>query len=377
VTADTSGYGPLTASTPQFNPVKMVYLVYIGVTSFFIFRLLLDILNLLLLISRQGDHENRIVKFRRFATAGFSAMGYIFINARLNSEDSESVIRHEKNHLSNYHFCDILLIEIVKSFQWFNPFIHLLNRSLRAIHEFQADEECISSGVSLVKYQNLLLSQVFRSGIFTLSNSFSNPSLIKKRMMMMTKDRTPISANIKLLLVIPVTGLVFLAISACKDNINPVIADDEPITETGQQATVSRTTEREAEPEEQFLAEAGQVDVATNNQNTPEEEQEPFIIVEDMPSFPGGMDALLTYVSENINYPEKAKENNIQGRVVVRFCITPTGSISRPEIYNSIDPELDAEAIRVINSLPEFIPGKQGGVPVPVWFILPITFTLK
>jgi protein TonB len=107
------------------------------------------------------------------------------------------------------------------------------------------------------------------------------------------------------------------------------------------------------------------------------EEAEPFVIVEEMPSYPGGMDALLEYVGNHIEYPEVAKENNIQGRVVVRFCVTPSGGVSQAEIYNSVDPELDAEAIRVVNTLPKFIPGKQGGVPVPVWFILPITFTLK
>ena len=136
-------------------------------------------------------------------------MGYIFINTRLNPEEAGEIIRHEQNHLRQNHFIDIIFIEIIKAFQWFNPVIYLINRSLRAIHEFQADQDCLSSGVPVVNYQSLLLSQVFKSRAFNLTNSFSNPSLIKKRMIMMTKKRTSAIAGMKLLLVIPVTDLYF------------------------------------------------------------------------------------------------------------------------------------------------------------------------
>ena len=117
-------------------------------------------------------------------------MGYVFINKALKPEEAEEIIRHEQNHLKRNHFIDIIFIGIIKAFQWFNPAIYLFNRSLRAIHEFQADQECLSSGIPVVNYQSLLLNQVFRTNTFTLTNSFSNPSLIKKRMIMMTKKRT-------------------------------------------------------------------------------------------------------------------------------------------------------------------------------------------
>lgn len=106
-------------------------------------------------------------------------------------------------------------------------------------------------------------------------------------------------------------------------------------------------------------------------------EPEPFVVVEEMPMYPGGDIELLKYINEHCNYPEVAKENNIQGRVIVRFCVTAKGGVNQVSILKGVDPELDAEAIRVVTALPPFKPGKQGGKPVPVWYMVPITFTLK
>ena len=108
-----------------------------------------------------------------------------------------------------------------------------------------------------------------------------------------------------------------------------------------------------------------------------EKEPEPFVVVEEMPTFPGGDVALLKYIGEHTQYPEVAKENNIQGRVIIRFCVTAKGGVSQVSVLKGVDPELDKEAIRVVNTLPPFKPGKQGGKPVPVWYMVPITFTLK
>lgn len=108
-----------------------------------------------------------------------------------------------------------------------------------------------------------------------------------------------------------------------------------------------------------------------------EEEIEPFIVVEEMPSFPGGDAALLAHIGKNLIYPTIAQENNIQGVVIVRFCVMANGGIDKVGILKSVDPELDKEAMRVVNTLPAFIPGKQGGKPVPVWFRVPIRFRLQ
>ena len=117
--------------------------------------------------------------------------------------------------------------------------------------------------------------------------------------------------------------------------------------------------------------------VAEEIEEEEDENAEPFVVVEEMPMFPGGDPALLAYIAEHTNYPEVAKENNIQGRVIVRFCVTSKGGVNQVSVLKGVDPELDKEAIRVVESLPAFKPGKQGGKPVPVWYMVPITFTLK
>ncbi len=108
-----------------------------------------------------------------------------------------------------------------------------------------------------------------------------------------------------------------------------------------------------------------------------EVEPEPFVVVEEMPVFPGGNLELLKYLAAHTQYPEVAEENNIQGKVIVKFCVTSKGGIDQVSIFKGIDPELDAEAIRVVKALPPFKPGKQGGRPVPVWFSVPIIFQIK
>jgi protein TonB len=108
-----------------------------------------------------------------------------------------------------------------------------------------------------------------------------------------------------------------------------------------------------------------------------EVEQAPFVVVEEMPTFPGGDVELLKFIMEHTQYPEIAKENNIQGKVIVRFCVTAKGGVSQVSVLKGVDPELDKEAMRVVQTLPPFKPGKQGGKPVPVWYMVPIAFTLK
>ena len=106
-------------------------------------------------------------------------------------------------------------------------------------------------------------------------------------------------------------------------------------------------------------------------------EEIPLIMVfEEMPMFPGGEIELLKYIQSNIVYPENAKQNGVQGRVFVQFVVTPIGTIGEIRIIRGVDPELDAEAMRVVKSLPTFKPGKQGGVAVPIWYQVPVTFKL-
>ena len=106
-------------------------------------------------------------------------------------------------------------------------------------------------------------------------------------------------------------------------------------------------------------------------------EGEVFMVVEDMPQFPGGMNEMIKYLGKNIRYPQQASKDSIQGRVIVQFIVNKEGNITQPTILRSVSPELDAEAIRVVDSMPQWTPGKQRGMPVNVKFTLPISFQLN
>jgi protein TonB len=106
-------------------------------------------------------------------------------------------------------------------------------------------------------------------------------------------------------------------------------------------------------------------------------EPEIFIAVEEMPEFPGGSAALLEFISKNTVYPEDALRNNIQGRVMLKFVVNADGSVGRIDVLRSIDPLLDMEAVRVVGMLPRFRPGRQNGVPVPVWHSVPVSFKIE
>lgn len=358
--------------------MQTAYSVYIIIVVIFIFKITADVLNLLILIIRHRREDSNIIRFHGFKTSGFTAMGYIFINAKLAREDAEEIIRHEQNHLRQNHFLDIIFIEIFKALQWFNPAIYLFNRSLRAIHEYQADRECISSGIPIVNYQSLLLSQVFKSRVFNLTNSFSNPSLLKKRMVMMTKKRTPALADAKILSVLPVIVVVYIAVSSfrgipetyIKKLIPAISAESSPVEYTPGLVAPPPPPPPPAEASKE------------KNQTVKEEmagtkEEKPFIVVEEMPEFPGGTSELQKYITENTRYPENAKNQSIQGKVIIRFCVKADGGVSMASVLKGVSPDLDAEAVRVVNSLPAFKPGKQGGKAVPVWYMVPIAFTLK
>jgi TonB family protein len=195
---------------------------------------------------------------------------------------------------------------------------------------------------------------------------------------MMTKRRTSPFANAKMLIVVPVIGVVFLAISAYSvipkssvKQIVPVISTQNSLTESGSDLVAPPPPPPPPPPSD------SKGNIRDVKEESTGKSDEPFVVVEQMPMFPGGDGALLQYISENTKYPENAKTQNIQGKVIIRFCVTPDGGVSLASVLKGVSPELDAEAMRVVNTLPSFRPGTQGGKAVPVWYMVPIEFSLK
>jgi len=349
ISGTTSNNSSAVPDISSLSVFKWLFIIYIAGLVFFGIKLILDFLELINLITSQKTWGSNIIRFHGLNTAGFSAFGHIFVNNRLTPEETKEIIKHEQNHLSHNHSFDIVLLEIIKVLQWFNPVIHLFSRSLRAVHEFQADEGCLNMGTSVYSYQKLLMNQVFKSKIFTITNSFSNPSLIKKRMIMMTTKRSKALANIKLLMVLPVIAALMLFISSCTQSNK---------TDAGIEI---------APPPPPPPPPVGEVS-----------SDAPFVEVDELPVFKGGEVGLLQYIAENTRYPENAKTKGIQGKVIVRFAVEADGSVDKISVLKGVDPELDVEAIRVVQTLPKFEkPGIKDGKAVAVWFMIPINYTLK
>ena len=153
--------------------------------------------------------------------------------------------------------------------------------------------------------------------------------------------------------------------------VAPVIVDTVKPEEQAQMMTADQA-QVEVKDEEVSVVEEVQEEVKEE-----EAPAEVFVVVEEMPTFPGGEKALMEFIYANIQYPDIAKENNIQGRVILKFCVTYKGGVDQVQILKGVDPSLDNEAIRVIKMLPAWKPGKQGGKPVNVWYNVPVTFQLK
>ena len=153
--------------------------------------------------------------------------------------------------------------------------------------------------------------------------------------------------------------------------VAPVVVDSVKPEEATRFMTADDVAETVVDAEVVEVIEQVQVEVQE------EAPREVFVVVEEMPSFPGGDSELFRFIYDNIKYPELAKENNIQGKVILRFCVTYKGTVDQVSVVRGVDPSLDEEAIRVIKMLPLWKPGKQGGKPVNVWYSVPISFQLK
>ncbi len=220
------------------NIIVGIYLI--GVS----FSLIIFILNLFRLFRLiQGNRiidekKHRLVKIDSNASP-FSFLNFIFINKHNYSEDEfKEIIYHERIHISQFHSIDILFMELICIFHWFNPFIYLYKRSIKETHEFIVDKRVIESGYDQVSYQNLLMSEVLKNQLVSLSNSF-NSSLTKRRLMMMIRNTSKISAIIKWVVISPLVILLIfyfsigLTASAFSDHVQSVVVQEDKINDSG------------------------------------------------------------------------------------------------------------------------------------------------
>ena len=350
----------MAAATPSATVLwlRAALLVYLTGIVFFIVRNLCSLARLGRLI-RQGKREaldsylpDRKEKNVRLVVhdhdiAPFSWMHWIVIARKDLKENGREILIHELAHIRNRHSWDLLLADLCIFVQWFNPAAWLLKQELQNIHEYEADETVLREGVNARNYQMLLIKKAVGTRLYSMANSFNHSSL-KKRITMMLKEKSNPWARAKYLYILPLAALAVTAfarpeVSAVADEISAV-------------KVIAPAVHDSIQPNVQTAVAA------------------PSSALDQMPEFPGGMEALNTYLRNNIRYPQEAQKAGIQGRVIIQFIVSKDGSITDAEVVESVDPQLDAEGLRLIKNMPRWKPGMRKGQAIRVKQTLPIRF---
>jgi len=356
--------------TSAISWVQIVLLVYLAGILFLACRNIYSLICLFRLI-HSGKHE----KLEKGVTlvvhnqeiAPFSWMNYIVISRKDLEENGREILIHEMAHIHHRHSVDLLVADICIFFQWFNPGAWLLKQELQNIHEYEADETVINEGVNAKEYQLLLIKKAVSTRLYSMANSF-NHSKLKKRITMMLKEKSNPWARLKYLYVLPLAAIAVTAfarpeISEKMEEISAVKVND--LAEIVQEKVLQDTVKVSKDEKKDDL-------VVSGVKSKEEEEIVIFEVVEQMPEYPGGMSALQKYLSEKIaGSPMKGKAG---GRVMVGFTVAETGKIKDVRVLQSDEASLNQEAERIVSEMPDWIPGKQRGRPVPVKYTVPIRF---
>ena len=345
------------AETATVTWIQVALLVYLAGIVFFAFRNVYSLVRLLMLLKSgkkedigsylPGRKERVTLIVHNCDIAPFSWMGYIVISRKDLEENGREILIHELAHIHNRHSWDLLVADVCIFFQWFNPASWLLKQELQNIHEFEADEMVIKEGVDAKLYQLLLIKKAVGTRLYSMANSFNHSSL-KKRITMMLKEKSNPWARAKYLYILPLAALAVTAfarpeVSAVADEISAV-------------KVIAPAVHDSIQPNVQPAVAA------------------PSSALDQMPEFPGGMEALNTYLRNNIRYPQEAQKAGIQGRVIIQFIVSKDGSITDAEVVESVDPQLDAEGLRLIKNMPRWKPGMRKGQAIRVKQTLPIRF---
>jgi TonB family protein len=297
--------------------------------SIFLFRLL-KLAQFIKMSKKEIIDGNKINVIAQDNTA-FSFFNYIFISENLLSEKTaSSIILHERFHVKKFHSLDIIFAEFLKVLFWFNPFIWLMKRSLAEIHEFEVDKAVINKGISITEYQNILVNYALNS-MTTYSSGFSK-ILIKKRLMNL--NYLKINERKKIMKYVLSTGILLFLLQIA---IQPIV-------------------------------------FAVNETNPAAQFQE----LESPPKYKAGDQAMMQQIINEINYPESAKLDGIEGKVFIKFTITKEGKMINAEVLRGVNEAMDAEALRVVKTLKDWIPAKsKDGKNVDAEMTIPIQYKLQ
>lgn len=315
------------ADTSHFSFAQFVSCVYLTGIIVLVTHLFVRLLAVKKIISNSGNQSS------------YSFFKTIYLSE--SNSSNQLVSEHENIHAAQWHSVDVLLMEIVIIFNWFNPLVYLFRKELKNVHEFIADEGALKLSGSKKEYAMLLFSQTFETPINNLVNPFFNQKLLKQRIMMIQKDKSQKSALLKYLLTVPLFVLMLTLSSA---------------TITRNEATI--TSEKVLFPPQQ-------------------KDNKVFTEVEHEPNFPGGLNKFYKFLQQNIKYPTEARKKKVEGKVFITFIIEKDGSFSHLRVVRDPGYGCGAEALRVMKLSPKWNAGVQNGHKVRVQYTMPINFTLK
>ena len=330
------------------------------------------VFNICMLIRRNSKEKNKdysLVLLQQENTA-FSFFKFIFIGKTLQSK--EKIISHEMIHVRQWHSLDLLFFEIQKIIFWFNPYSYLYQNRITEIHEFIADSGSVSKKEGSTFF-NSLLAETFRVDKMAFVNSFNNHSLIKKRIIMFNRENSKDLFKIKYALLIPLF-FGMLTYTSCQKNSSKAGGENDIYKTAGEEGKNEGTLRSVNESDAIPFAMIDQAPVYPGCENA--EDQKKCMVEKIAAHVSANFDASLNDNLAKENTTEKDDSEMLIDKIYVQFTIDKEGHVTDLKAKAKHE-ALEQEAVRVVSSLPQFIPGEKNGKKVAVKFTLPISLKDK
>ena len=295
-----------------------------------------------------ADNRGNTIVLTDYAISPFCFFHYIVMSRDDYANNRGFILTHEQEHIRLRHYIDLIILQVATIIQWFNPFVWLIGKNLKAIHEFEVDEAVLNKGIDATQYQKFLVVKAVGNRLQPFANNLNNESL-KRRIIMMNQKKSNRLMMLKTLFIIPVATL---AISVFASNTN--------VSTMAKATTLTATT------------------LSTIDMQTQQPDTKVYKNVEVKPQFKGGESAMMEFIAKNVKYPQAAIDATLQGKTIVGFVVRKDGTVSDVHIKKSSGHAvLDKEAMRVVKTMPAWKPGKQKGKLVNVKCNVPINFRIQ
>ncbi len=361
------------SSTFWFSTLKGLWIVGILISTLIFLLKIVKIIKFQTL-GTTAKIQATSIKILPKTDSAFSFYNTIYLGENISDENRASIIAHETVHILQKHSLDLLYFELLRIVFWFNPMVYMFQNRISTLHEYIADAKITQKSGKKEYYQNLL-SEVFQTQEISFINTFFKHSLIKKRIIMLQKPKSPQFKLAKYLMLLPILGAMLLYTS-CSDTTGNLQKDGQEMMEP-------------PPPPPPPPPPANKWSVELREDVLIEETTDvPYSVIEQVPIYPGCSGdnetmkkCMSTKIAEFINSNFNtgiADDLNLSGlqRISVQFKIDKTGKIV-DVLAKAPKRELEMEAIRLVEMLPQMIPGEQKGKKVGVLYSLPIVFNVK